>query len=155
MHIPIGTKAFILSKHYYSVLSKTLECIDIERYFSVLYFLNEKEGCIQQHICNNLAIDKTAMVKVIDYLIKAGLVTREPNPEDRREYFIMLTKKGKKQTEETVKAFKALDDKIFSKISDTDKETFIKVMNQLTTELKELPANDLFFNYRKTAKKKS
>ncbi|MEI8137584.1 MAG: hypothetical protein WCH21_09705, partial [Bacteroidota bacterium] len=72
--IPIGTKALILSKYYYGVLSKTLENIDSERYFSILYFLNENNGCNQQCICNNLAIDKTAMVKVIDYLIKNDMV---------------------------------------------------------------------------------
>ena len=54
--IPIGTKALILSKYYYGVLSKSLENIDSERYFSILYFLNENNGCNQQCICNNLAI---------------------------------------------------------------------------------------------------
>ncbi len=70
INIPIGTKALILSKFYFGVLSKSLENIDAERYFSILYFLNDNNGCTQQCICNNLAVDKTAMVKVIDYLIK-------------------------------------------------------------------------------------
>ena len=70
-----------------------------------MFFLNENNGCNQQYICNNLAIDKTAMVKVIDYLIKVGFVDRNVNPDDRREHFIVLTKKGLKQTAEIVKAF--------------------------------------------------
>src|SRR3954471_3485545 len=101
--IPVGTKALILSKLYYGVISKSLENLDVERYFSVLYFLNTHNGCSQQFICNNLAIDKTAMVKVMDYLIKADYVTRQVNPKDRREHFVTLTKKGIKQTEEIVK----------------------------------------------------
>lgn len=152
MNVPVGTKALILSKRYYGVLSKSLENIDIERYYSVLYFLKENDGCTQQHICNNLAIDKTAMVKVIDYLIKAGYINRNVNPVDRRQHFIVLTKKGTKQTEEIVNAFEAIDTEIFSKIPKTDKETFIKVLLQLTDNLKALPSNDLFFNYKKTAK---
>lgn len=152
MNVPVGTKALILSKRYYGVLSKSLESIDIERYYSILYFLNENDGCTQQHICNNLVIDKTAMVKVIDYLIKAGFVDRKVNPEDRREHFIVLTKKGIKQTEEIVNAFKAIDAEIFSTISKSDKDIFIKVLCQLTNSLKDLPSNDLFFNYKKTAK---
>jgi len=150
--IPIGTKALILSKYYYGVLSKSLENIDSERYFSILYFLNENNGCNQQCICNNLAIDKTAMVKVIDYLIKNNMVERDINPNDRREHFIKLTKKGQKQTEEVVKAFKAIDNKMFSNISKEDQDIFIKVLSKLSSNLKELPANDLFFNYKKTVR---
>jgi MarR family transcriptional regulator, transcriptional regulator for hemolysin len=151
-NIPVGTQALILSKHYYGVLSKVLEDLEIERYFSILYFLNENNKCSQQCICNHLAIDKTAMVKVMDYLIKADYIAREVNPNDRREHFVTLTKKGKKRTEEVVKSFNALDDEIFSAVSKKDKETFIKVLNHLTTNLKKLPANDLFFNYKKTSK---
>ena len=39
--IPVGTRALILSKYYYGVLSKSLENLEIERYYSVLYFLFE------------------------------------------------------------------------------------------------------------------
>ncbi|MBA4241905.1 MAG: hypothetical protein C0448_14360 [Sphingobacteriaceae bacterium] len=152
--LSVGTKALILSKLYYSVLSKSLESLDIERYYSILFFLNENNGCNQQCICNNLAIDKTAMVKVIDYLIKVGFVDRNVNPDDRREHFIVLTKKGLKQTGEIVKAFEDIDREIFSSIPKEEQVIFNKVMCQLSSKLKELPANDLFFNYKQTAKKR-
>lgn len=152
--LPIGTKALILSKLYYSVLSKSLESLDVERYYSILFFLNENNGCNQQCICNNLAIDKTAMVKVIDHLIKVGFVDRNVNPDDRREHFIVLTKKGLKQTAEIVKAFEDIDKEIFSSISKEEQVIFNKVICQLSSKLKELPANDLFFNYKQTSRKK-
>ena len=104
LDIPVGTKALILSKLYYGVLSKNLESLDIERYYSVLHYLHYHNGASQQSICNKLAIDKTAMVKVIDYLIKADYVERKVNPADRREHFVTLSKKGIKQTELVVKA---------------------------------------------------
>ena len=152
--LSIGTKALILSKLYYSVLSKSLENLDVERYYSILFFLNEHNGCNQQFICNNLEIDKTAMVKVIDHLIKVGFVDRNVNPNDRREHFIVLTKKGIKQTAEIVKSFNAIDAEIFSGVSKEDQEVFNKILCQLSSKLKELPATDLFFNYKKTGKKK-
>lgn len=155
MDVPVGTKALILSKWYYGVLSKRLEHIDVERYYSILYFLHENNGCTQQYICNNLAIDKTAMVKVIDYLIKAGYINRNVNPNDRREHVIVLTKKGVKQTEEIVSAFKQIDKEIFFNITAKEKENFIKVLCQLSTNLKTLPLNDLFFNYKKTSRVKN
>jgi DNA-binding MarR family transcriptional regulator len=153
--IPVGTQALILSKFYYGVISKSLEDLDIERYFSILYFLSENNGCNQQCICNHLAIDKTAMVKVIDYLIKADYITRTVNPDDRRQHFINLTKKGQKRTEEIVKAFNNLDSEIFASVSKKDKTTFISVLSHLTDNLKAFPANDLFFNYKRTGKRNS
>jgi DNA-binding MarR family transcriptional regulator len=150
----VGTRALILSKLYYSVLSKRLEGLDVERYYSILFFLNENNGCNQQFICNNLAIDKTAMVKVIDHLIKVGFVDRNVNPNDRREHFIMLTKKGQKQTGEIVHSFNNIDAEIFLNVNKDDQATFNKVLCQLSENLKTLPATDLFFNYKKTGRKK-
>lgn len=152
--LAVGTKALILSKLYYSVLSKSLENLDVDRYYSILGFLYENNGCNQQYICNNLAVDKTAMVKVIDHLIKLGFVDRNVNPNDRREHFIVLTKKGLKQTEEILKAFKAIDENIFSTISKEEQDSFNKVLEKLSLNLKELPATDLFFNYKKTGRRK-
>lgn len=154
LNLPIGTKAVILSKVYFGVLSKRLENLDVERYFSLLYFLNDHNGCKQQYICNNLGVDKTAMVKIIDYLIKAGLIDRNVNPDDRREHFIVLTKKGQRYTEEVVNAFRAIDESMFSNISQEERTVFLKVLGQLTVNLKDMPSEDLFFNYKKTARKK-
>ncbi|MDI1354726.1 MAG: winged helix DNA-binding protein [bacterium] len=149
--VPIGTRALILSKYYYGVLSRRLEGLEVERYYSVLYFLHENDGSRQQCICDHLSIDKTAMVKVIAYLIKAGFVQRKVNPVDRREHFIYLTKKGAVKTNEVVKNFRAIDEQMFLGISTKEKEVFLKVMLELSDTLKKLPGNDLFFNYKKTS----
>lgn len=153
VQLPIGTKALILSKLYYSVLSKKLESIDVERYYSILFFLMDNNGCSQQQICNNLAIDKTAMVKIIDYLVKIGYIRKKTNLKDRREHFIELTKKGINQTKQIVKSFNTLDEELFSDISINKKNIFNEVICNLSTKLKNLPATDLFFDYKKTKRK--
>ena len=91
------------------------------------------------------------MVKVIDYLIKVDFVERKTNPEDRREFHIVLTKKGQKQTLQIVKSFNEIDELLFSSISNEEQLIFNKVMCQFSGKLKELPSNDLFFNYKKTS----
>ncbi len=153
VQLPIGTKALILSKLYYSVLSKKLESIDVERYYSILFFLMDNNGCSQQQICNNLAIDKTAMVKIIDYLVNIGYIRKKTNLKDRREHFIELTKKGINQTKQIVKSFNTLDEELFSDISINKKNIFNEVICNLSTKLKNLPATDLFFDYKKTKRK--
>lgn len=152
-NIPLGTKTLILSKLYYGILSKNLEKLDTERYFSVLHFIGNHNGCCcQQEVCDNLHIDKTAMVKILDTLTKAGLIERKTNPEDRRQHFLVLSKKGEKQTKEISKTFESLDKEMFKGISIKERDTFKKVLDQLISNLQEQPKNDLFFNYKKTKK---
>jgi MarR family transcriptional regulator for hemolysin len=151
--IPVGTRTLILSKLYYGVLSKSLENVDTERYFSVLHYIQNNDGCCcQQNICNSLAIDKTAMVKILDALTKAGLIERKTNPSDRREHYIHLSAKGKKQTKEISKAFKRIDEQMFAGLPDKEVKAFMHVLEKASLNLKELPSNDLFFNYKKTKK---
>lgn len=153
IEIPVGTKMFIVSKLYYGVLSKSLENLDTERYFSVLYYIQNNNGyCCQQNICDQLAIDKTAMVKILDVLAKTGFIERKTNPKDRRERFIILSEKGKKQTKEITKAFEKLDSEMFKGVSEKDRLTFMNVLAKTSENVKQLPANDLFFNYKKTKK---
>ncbi|HWY10198.1 MAG TPA: MarR family winged helix-turn-helix transcriptional regulator [Bacteroidia bacterium] len=148
--LPVGTQAFILSKMYYGALTKSLEKLGIERYFSVLYFLHNNKNCCQQVICDNLKIDKTAMVKVMDYLSKAGWIERKTNPNDRREHFISLSKKGEKQTKEVVRSFKIIDEKAFSDINETERKAFFKIMFKVCENLEQLPSDNLTFNYKKS-----
>lgn len=154
MKLPIGTKALLLSKVYYGVLNKTLEHLDIDKYYTVLFFLKDHNGCKQQFLCNNLSIDKTAMVKIIDYLIKNGIVDRNVNPHDRREHFIVLTKKGTKYTEEIEQAFEVMDHKMFEGISKEDRYKFENVLNILMTNIQKMPYNDFVFNVKHTKRQK-
>jgi len=153
-NIPIGTQTLILSKLYYGIISKKLEKLDIERYFSVLHFIQNNNGCCcQQEVCNTLHIDKTAMVKILDSLTKAGLIERKTNPEDRRQHYLTLSKKGEKQTKEITKTFEALDEEMFAGFSEKEREIFKNVLDRLTEKLQDIPKNNLFFNYKKTKQK--
>ncbi|MBS1635723.1 MAG: MarR family transcriptional regulator [Bacteroidetes bacterium] len=155
-HISVGTRALILSKLYYGVLTKSLEHLDVDRYFAVLYYIHEHtECCCQQRICDDLVIDKTAMVKVLDHLSKLGLIEKRVNPDDRREFFIHLSKKGEKQTKEIIRTFETVDFNMFHGVSDSDRTTFITVLHTVTENLKNMPSNSLFFNYKSPKKKKS
>jgi MarR family transcriptional regulator for hemolysin len=90
------------------------------------------------------------MVKVLDYLSKANYIERKVNPEDRRAHFIFLSKEGEKQTKQIIKSFKFIDEKSLDGLSDAEKKTFVKLLLKVCDNLKELPSNDLFFNYKKT-----
>jgi DNA-binding MarR family transcriptional regulator len=150
-----GIKAMLLSKLYYGALTKKLEHLEVERYFTVLYFLKDNNGCKQQFICDHLLMDKTAMVKIVDYMIKTGMVDRNVNPADRREHFIVLTKKGQRHADDIAGAFQAIDTAMLVNTTKEEQAIFVKVLNQAMHNLQTLPFDDLFFNFKKTTKKKT
>jgi DNA-binding MarR family transcriptional regulator len=94
------------------------------------------------------------MVKIIDYLIKSGIVDRNVNPQDRREHFIVLTKKGIRQAEDVDTAFNTLDEKMFGSVTKEEKQIFEKVLDKLMLHVVQLPANDLFFTVKTSGRKK-
>lgn len=89
------------------------------------------------------------MVKILDHLSRKGLVERKINPQDRRQHYIVLSKKGEKQTREIAHTFNAVDELLFKNISQKDKARFSAMLEQLTENLEEVPKNKLSFNYKK------
>src|ERR687894_2874686 len=49
----------------------------------------------QLALANRLGIDRTVMTYLIDDLVEAGLVERQPNPRDRRQRLIVATPRGR------------------------------------------------------------
>src|SRR5437870_3874037 len=65
-------------------------------------------GPISQHqLSEQLGIDRTTMVELIDDLESKGVVVRQRNPADRRAYSIRLTPKGRMVQKRASMAFDA------------------------------------------------
>lgn len=65
------------------------------KHFLVLNALDHEGGASQQALGQNLLIDPSTMVSVIDDFERDGLAERRRNPEDRRAHAIYVTRKGK------------------------------------------------------------
>ena len=63
--------------------------------WTVLRYLWDKDNVMQQELCNTTFKDKPSMTRLIDNLEKQLLVTRLPDPSDRRINIIRLTERGR------------------------------------------------------------
>jgi DNA-binding MarR family transcriptional regulator len=63
--------------------------------YSVLTIIEHNPGLSQTQVCDALGIQKANFVSVLDILVKRGLVSRRPTPNDRRSYALFLTTSGK------------------------------------------------------------
>ncbi|MGC8513864.1 MAG: MarR family winged helix-turn-helix transcriptional regulator [Acidimicrobiales bacterium] len=64
------------------------------RDLGVLLAIDRSESASQQQIAENLGVDRTTMVAIIDTLETKGIIARRPDPEDRRRNIVELTQPG-------------------------------------------------------------
>ena len=111
--------------------------------WTVLAYLWLKDGVTQQNLCDYTYKDKPSMTRLIDNLVKQGLVYRETSKEDRRANFVHLTKVGK---ELRTSAQVAVQETVKTALDGIDMEGIERVKNVLTL---------IFQNINKTLDKDS
>ncbi len=153
--LPLGRSLSLLAKTYFGALTKRLEHLEVERYYSILIVIeNSGATCTQQYICNNLRIDKVSMVRILDYLVEKKYVKKVLNPNDRREYFVELTPKAKKVMPEIYSEIEGLNSIAFKGIPKDQRKEFYKNIALLYENVEGLPAHKIFVNYKKANKEK-
>ena len=149
--MPLGKLCSMVTKPYFGALILKTEALGIEKNFSVLILIEQKQNCTQQFISDTLQIDKVSMVKIIDGFSGDGLVERKQNPKDRREYFIELTAKGRKVLPKIHKAIKELNDVAFKGLSTKEQKTFYTTLAKVGENVKDFPSAHIIVY--KTAKR--
>ncbi|MEO6883777.1 MAG: MarR family transcriptional regulator [Bacteroidia bacterium] len=145
LKMPIGKQLNVLSKLYFGALTHKLEHLEIERYFSILILIeNSGNKCTQQYIADCMEVDKTAMVRIIDYLVKKDFIKRVMNPDDRREYWVQLTQKALKKMKEINRAVQTMNTATTKNFSKTELTIFYKILEKMQANLIEMPANKVF-----------
>ena len=73
------------------------------------------EGPLSQHeLGQQLAIDRTTVVELIDELERKGYVERRRNPADRRSYLLTLTSRGRTFQKRAAQVFDAAAADVFA-----------------------------------------
>jgi DNA-binding MarR family transcriptional regulator len=101
------------------------------RMCGVLNLLRDQGPMSQQAIGEQLSIDRTTMVEIVDELAKQGIVRREPSPRDRRSYAVTLTASGKAKQKRAAEAFDAAADEFFSPLTNSEREKLAAMLRRL------------------------
>lgn len=72
-----------------------------------------------------------AMTARLDRLEKAGLIAREPNPQDRRGVVVRLTPKGREVIDKAVTAHVQNEHRILSGLSKADCDSLAELLTKL------------------------
>lgn len=97
---------------------------------SILRSLNDTPRS-QVEICRGLGVDGASLVKLIDLLEDAKLVTRTPSAEDRRANRVALTPKGRQVFQRASKLRIEVEDEFLSPLSASEQAVLRKAIPKL------------------------
>ncbi|HEX3508085.1 MAG TPA: MarR family transcriptional regulator [Candidatus Dormibacteraeota bacterium] len=85
----------------------------------------------QQALGDQLGIDRTTVVEVIDELEEQGVVVRRRKSGDRRAYALHLTPKGRTVQKRAARAFDGAADEFFSALKPAERRAMAGMMLRL------------------------
>lgn len=90
------------------------------------------EGQIsQQALGEQLGIDRTTVVELIDDLEARGAVVRRRRTDDRRSYALSLTAPGKALQKRAARAFDAAAEEVFSPLKSSERAALIDMLHKV------------------------
>lgn len=95
---------------------------------TVLFLLQERDGRMLSEIGQVIGVDNSAVTGLADRLEKAGYVTREPNPGDRRAWLLHITPQGRDEAQKASGVVRRVNAEAKEAFSEQDIEGFKRVL---------------------------
>ena len=105
--------------------------------WKIIVVLSMKEGITQKHIADMAFVEAPTLVPVIDRMEKEGYLTRQSDPNDRRNNLIFMTKKAKEIVDPIIDCILEIRNIGLNKISKKDMEIAKKVLEQIIVNTEE------------------
>jgi DNA-binding MarR family transcriptional regulator len=92
------------------------------RQFQILGLLHDHGGLAQRELMQEMNIDPSILVTLLNPLEADGLVSRERDPADRRRHLVTLTPAGERALVSASRAQKETEDALFACLDDEQRE---------------------------------
>ena len=106
------------------------------RGYRVLAEVVHGEQPSQLALAAHLGIDRTVMTYVIDDLVAADLVQRQPNPADRRQRRIVATATGRRVLRRLERRVRAAEDQVLGSLDAGRREVLCSMLQQVACDVR-------------------
>ncbi|WP_430782793.1 MarR family winged helix-turn-helix transcriptional regulator [Actinoplanes sp. G11-F43] len=100
--------------------------------YAVLTALSEGPTRSQASLATAIGADKTRLIPVLDDLQRRGLISREPDPTDRRVRLLSLTESGQRIHGTIHTEIRAAENALLSDLPQADREAFVRSLIRLS-----------------------
>jgi DNA-binding MarR family transcriptional regulator len=101
--------------------------------YIVLSHLARRPVETQLELARGIGYDKTRLIALLDRLESEGLITREPDPADRRARNVRLTKAGERLRAAAQRDIRAMEDEALAPLSATERRTLLAALPRLAS----------------------
>jgi MarR family transcriptional regulator for hemolysin len=109
----------------------------------LLWISRMGEGVRQNALAARVGVEGASLVRVLDELAAAGLITRIPDPSDRRANLLHLTALGRKKTAQVEFELSELRERVFGGLAAGDIAAAQRVIAAIASASAELPTKAL------------
>ncbi|MGL5816274.1 MAG: MarR family winged helix-turn-helix transcriptional regulator [Phycicoccus sp.] len=111
--------------------------------YAVLLALGEEPVRTQAAVAEMIGADKTRIIADLDALQDAGMITREPDPHDRRVRMVSITARGRRTRDRAQAAIQHQEGLMLAQFSAAERSAFLRVARTLADQarLGELPGS--------------
>jgi DNA-binding MarR family transcriptional regulator len=88
----------------------------------------------QLALAQAIRYDKTRLIGLLDELEAAGLISRTPDPADRRARIVSLTAAGTKRHAAARRAIRAMEDELLAGVGATERTRLRRTLTRLAIE---------------------
>jgi DNA-binding MarR family transcriptional regulator len=99
--------------------------------YIALSHLARGDAPTQQALARAIRHDETRLIGVLDELEREGLVTRKPDPRDRRARIVALTAEGRRRHAAARRDIAAMEDRFLADLDRADAQRLGSVLAQL------------------------
>ncbi len=109
-------------------------------HYGILLLLEASHQASQQHLAQQLSIDRANMVALLDVLEQRGFIQRQVDPLDRRRHIVKLTPAGHTQLQQIRQAREEVDETFFAGLDPEERETLHRLLVKLFLSLTQQPS---------------
>jgi DNA-binding MarR family transcriptional regulator len=102
--------------------------------YSVLTALKDSPMRAQAALAAAIGADKTRLIPVLDDLQRRALITRDPDPTDRRVRLLSLTPAGRELYEAVRSDIRAAEELLLAEVGEGDRAGFLAALQALSRE---------------------
>jgi DNA-binding MarR family transcriptional regulator len=109
-----------------------LRAHDVEMWdYAVLSGLEEGAAPTQSELAAAVGRDKTRLIPILDRLEARGLLSRTPDPADRRNRVVALTEEGRELVQSCRAGIREVEAELLAAIDPGERSVFVAVLDRL------------------------